>query len=199
MIPYKSVLTGMKLEERNVAFNALDRETQRKEIALDALNLVLSKQVHAAEGAYWGHQLHCINEPDSKLFQDILVNKLPECDVCQRGLFMLSQIRLGNELCSDTEDVCEGNSNNVKGFDMGDFYGMESEYEGETESGDDEYLNDDNNPSEDESLPYNRHSWQKLANICCNVLSNGNFDAEDKTDFLKLWELSANQTVLSTQ
>lgn len=186
MIPYKSVLIGIAdINERNIAFNALDDESMRKEMALDGLKLVLSGQVRAYASGYWSYQLTFIEEPNPKLFQNILVNKLPECEVCQRGLFMLSQIRLGNGLNSFTPNLHCGNPEIIKGFVLGDYYDMENEYEGHTTGDDDEdYWKDDT------SLPYEQHTWQKLANICCNVIANGNFNEYDKTDYLVEWELT---------
>ena len=40
------------------------------------------------------------------------------------------------------------------------------------------------------ALPYPKRTWEKLANICCNVISNGNFNKEDKTDYLTEWNLT---------
>lgn len=196
MIPYTSILIGITdIETRNKAFNALDKETQRREIALDSLQLVLTSQVYAHNAGYWDDHLYAIKEPDSKLFQNILINKLPECRVCQRGLMMLSQIRLGNELASNDSSIYCGNNDNIKGFSIDDFEGMESEYEGETIDMLDE---DDNNI--DNSLPFKKHSWQKLANICCNVIANGNFVINDENDYLQIWNLTReNKPQFSTQ
>lgn len=186
MIPYTSILIGINdIETRNKAFNALDKETQRKEIALDSLQLVLTSQVSANDGGYWDGSLYAIKEPNSKLYQQILINKLPKCEVCQRGLMMLSQIRLGNELASNDISVYCGNDDNIKGFSIDDFQNMEAEFEGDTQN---HY--DDEGFRIDQSLPYEQHSWQKLANICCNVIANGNFVIDDENDYLQIWNLT---------
>ena len=171
-ITYKSVLTEFtNIKERNVAFNNLDEQSQRLEIAWDALQLVLNKKVSAADGAYWGYNLttNTVNL-NAKDTQNYLLNKLNRnnCSVCQRGLMMVSQIRLGNELCHDNDSrIISGSETNIKGFSLDDFEAMEQEYEG--------YVFEH---------PYDVRTEEKLANICCNVLVNGNFNTKDTTDYL---------------
>ena len=116
---------------------------------------------------YWSFALSCIKIIDSKKFQKELVNNLPKCEVCIRGGMMLSQIRLGNELHCNIDNIHKGDFKIIKGFSMDSFYKMEEEYEHST------YKH-----------PYERHTSWKLANICCNVLVNGDFNTEDKTDYL---------------
>ena len=171
-ITYKSVLTEFTdIKERNVAFNNLDEQSQRLEIAWDALQLVLNDKVRAADGSYWGYTLSSktinLNAEDT---QNYLLKKLNRitCTVCQRGLMMVSQIRLGNELCHDNDSRLDsGTEDNIKGFSLDDFEAMEQEYECNLFE-----------------HPYNVRTDEKLANICCNVLVNGNFNTKDRTDYL---------------
>ena len=168
-IKYVSVLKGT-LSQRNKAFNNLSPEIQRLEIAWDALNLVLQVLVKPNECGYWSDPLRNING-NSKVLQKTLNDKTfyqkNECEVCQRGLMMVSQIRLGNSIGDDDCDRSDGNEGNVKGFSIESFEKMESEYEHNAYN-----------------HPYDTHTKEKLANICCNVLNNGDFNVDDKTDYL---------------
>lgn len=85
---------------------------------------------------------------------------------------MLSQIRLGNEIHPDDDSKMDGSRKNLKGFNMIAFNEMEEEYEANTFS-----------------HPYNNNTLQKMANICCNVISNGNFNPKDRADYLKGWNI----------
>lgn len=166
-IKYKSKLYRFKnIDSRNKAFDSLSDEDKRREIAWDSLQLILSEKVSASLGEYWSNGLFSI-EGDSKTLQKILLNELPECRVCARGAMMLSQIRLGNSIDSSDGYREQGTDENIKGFSMNDFYNMESEYENC------QYRH-----------PYNYNTDEKLANICCNIIVNGNFNTEDKTDYL---------------
>ena len=171
-IKYKSVLKDFKnVKERNYAFNNLDKQSQRLEIAWDALNLIINDNVTPADGYYWGNELRrkleLLNPKETQVFLLKELNK-DICKVCQRGLMMVSQIRLGNELSSSkSKNIYEGDDDNIKGFSLKDFTRIEGEYE-----------------CSDNSHPYFSHSKEKLANICCNILVNGNFNKKDKTDYL---------------
>ena len=67
-IEYKSVLSEFKtIKERNYAFNHLDEQSQRLEIAWDALQLVLNKQLAASAGYYWSVKLQQIKGGSKKL------------------------------------------------------------------------------------------------------------------------------------
>ncbi len=169
-IKYKSVLTGLTIAQRNKAFDRLSDEGKRLEIAWDALQMVLNGFVKASEGCYWNNNLLKV-EGDSKTLQKVFNTKefykKEECEVCQRGLMMLSQVRLGNSIDSTDLYRCEGSRTNIKGFDFYSFLDMEREYEYS-------YFNH----------PYFNNSQEKLANICCNVLVNGDFNKEDKTNYL---------------
>lgn len=167
-IEFKSVLQPIKdIKARNQAFRELTDEGKRLEIAWEALQLVLSDKIHPAVGCYWSNNLWEIEAPTAHGFQQKLINKLPKCEVCQRGLIMLSTIRIGNSVSSDDWGRDEGHRHNISGFDMEDMKDMEKEYEhGYFEH------------------PYETHTKEKLANICCNILVNGNFNTDDKTDYL---------------
>ena len=82
-------------------------------------------------------------------------------------IMMLSQIRLGNTLDSDSLDVDRGSSENIKGFSYSTFRDMESEYEHSCYD-----------------HPWKNNTDKKLANICCNVLINGDFNTEDENNYL---------------
>lgn len=176
-ITYKSVLSKYKnIKERNKAFNNLDPQSQRLEIAWDALNLVLNQKLNASWGGYWSNRLFGMTRNlGSKELQEFVLEEenFKDCEVCQRGLLMISQIRLGNTLnsigYSYSAYAC-GSEKSIKGFSLVDFIKIEAEYE--------------RNCYE---TPFEVNTNQKLANICCNILVNGNFNPEDKTNYLK-WE-----------
>jgi hypothetical protein len=176
-IPFRSKLPKYRnIENRNKVFNALSKKEQRMEIAYDALKLVSIGKVVAAYGEYWGHKLksieHRTNSP--KEFQECLLD-LPEgCAACQRGLMMVSQIRLGNNIDPVADyDIHSGSEKIIKGFSMSKFFEMESAYESGIFGHD----------------IYSKNS-KRLANICCNVIANGNFNKFDKTDYLKKWKIT---------
>lgn len=169
-INFNSVLQQIpNLEERNIAFDAMDDQSKRQEIAWDCLQLILSGKISGSFREYWSDSLHDIGTLDSKDFQKILNDNLPNCKVCARGGMMLSMIRLGNSINSDCDSKYDGDRSIIKGFDMDSFENMELEYENN------HYVH-----------PYEKHTTDKLANICCNVIVNGNFNTEDKTDYLIL-------------
>ena len=169
-ITYESVLTDLTIEERNEKFNNLDEKTQRLEIAWDALNLVVEELIKPSVGTYWNFSLRSVRG-NSKELQETFTNKefyqANNCEVCQRGLMMLSQIRLGNSIDSKEFQKEKGRAGIIKGFSMDTFMYMENEYERS------QYKH-----------PYNNNSKEKLANICCNVITNGDFYISDKTDYL---------------
>lgn len=167
-ITFKSVLQEIKdIEKRNEYFDWLDDEGKRLEIAWDCLQLVLSYKIKTSIGFYWGKGLKTIITEEPKEFQRILNEELPDCRVCARGALMLAQIRLGNNIDSRESGRDCGIEKNIQGFTYDDFIGMELEFET------DRFCH-----------PYQRNSQEKLANILCNVLVNGNFNKEDKTDYL---------------
>jgi hypothetical protein len=174
---FRSQLESIKnLEERNLAFDELSDEEKRREIAYDCLQLTLEGKVKGRDGCYtnhtlngyWNDELMRIRTNTPKEFQEILVNKLPECTVCARGGLMLSQIRLGNNISSDTISRYDGYFEDIlKGFSMKSFRAMEEEYE-----------------DSDHKHPYEAKTTKKLQNICLNVIANGDFDIDDKTKYL---------------
>ena len=173
-IPFKSKLAIFKkIENRNEAFHKLTDEEKRKEIAFDGLNLVLAGKITASYGSYWGYNLNNIYEPDALKFQKRLIDNLPQCDVCQRGLIMVSTIRLGNKLSTNDFNISDGDENNLQGFSLDSMYNMEEEYERSAFS-----------------QPYDTNVGKKLINICCNVIANGDFTPKDKVDYLELWNIT---------
>jgi len=172
MIQFKSQLQNIKdLEERNKLFESLSDEDKRKEIAWDSLMLIMQKIVTGSEGIYWGPELYKIKANNSKQFQQIL-QQPPTCEVCARGSMMLSQIRLGNNISSNDAVRRCGNSDNIKGFNLDNFVKMECEFE-----------------RGHSNHPYDVNTTEKLANICCNVIENGNFNTEDQTDYLTKYNI----------
>lgn len=174
MIPFKSKLSKYKnILNKNKAFDALTNKEKRQEIAFDGLKLILLKKVsHSTNFIYWSTNLFEIEKKTSLEFQNKLLNDLPKCQVCQRGLAMLSQIRLSNSISSTDFFRYDGNQYNIKGFTLKDFHKMENEYE--------------NNLYKH---PYQFKTNHKLANISCNIIKNGNFHMSDKIDYLKLWDI----------
>lgn len=175
-INFKSYLQGIKdIEKRNKAFHKLTDEEKRLEIAWDSLLLIMEGSIRPAgfgkNSCYWDKKLFKATENlSSKELQKTLIErpKSQKCTVCERGITMLSTIRLGNSIDGFDNDRENGHEDNIQGFIKQDFYNMEKEYEHS-------YY----------SHPYKNNTLEKMANICCNVLVNGNFNTEDKTDYLK--------------
>jgi len=172
-ITYKSVLADCNtVAERNKLFNSLDDQSKRLEIAWEALQLVLEGQISASSGSYyWSLKLHDIADTckTSKELQKKLNKDLSDCKVCQRGLMMVSQIRLGNDISPSDTRKDDGTSRNIKGFSIEDFYEMETFYEVARKD-----------------YPFTPRTNEKLANICCNILVNGNFNPKDKTKYIEV-------------
>lgn len=171
-IEYVSVLDHIKsIEERNKAFDALDKQSKRLEIAWDALKLLTRKVITPSHGHYWGVKLENIQSESlhSTEFQQRLnkPSSFKGCSVCARGAIMLSLIRIGNNISPNDYAVDRGHDNNIKGFSMESMRRMECEYE---------------NCEYDH--PYRNNTKEKLMNILCNVLVNGDFNPKDKTDYL---------------
>lgn len=172
-ITFKSVLSRYKnIENRNKHFDELSDEGKRLEIAWDALQLLLSDKIKPARLAvYWSNKLRKVKGDSKKLqktFNDENFFKgKGQCMVCERGAIMLSQIRLGNCISSDDSLRDEGFYDNLKGFSLDDMIKMEGEYE---------WQNWDH--------PHKVRTKEKMANILCNVLVNGNFNPQDNTDYI---------------
>lgn len=174
LVPFKSQLQGIEdIQKRNEIFDSLPDEEKRKEIAYDGLGLVLEGIVLASGNrTYWSGQLKILQDasPSSSEFQsNLLSDDITGCEVCQRGLLMLSLIRLGAGVHPHDQSAESGCGYNIKGFRRLDFLEMEGEYE---------YNNYHH--------PYKNNTPEKLANICLNVIHNGNFNETDKTDYLEL-------------
>ena len=182
-IPFQSKLAKFKnITNRNEAFDKLSPKDKRREIAYDALNLVITRQVMASEdGDYWNSSLQIRTKPlhTPKELQCLLVDKLPTCQVCQRGLMMVSQIRLGNTLSPSGAAIQNGSNSNIKGFSIDSFGLMESLYEG--------WHHIVGNH------PYEMNTQEMMANICCNVINNGDFKITDTTDYLSEWGIKISK------
>lgn len=202
---YKSKLSRFKsLELRNAAFEKLSDENKRKEIAWDGLKLVLAGQIGAAKGTYWNNKLSeyvwgkqdtsalgRLGRPEVQTAEELQQRLMepPKCSVCARGLMMLSAIRVGNKIeplttfrswygpttIANEVSICRGDDDTLegKGFSLGDFMVMEKEYE-----------------QNYHGHPYRARTKKKLANICCNVIVNGNFHRADKTDYLEFFKIT---------
>jgi hypothetical protein len=191
-IPFESKLQGIAdISKRNKAFKALSDVNKRKEIAFDALTLLLQEKIVAQAGIYWDVELKEIKDSvnNSKDFQKSLCDlssiKDGECGVCARGALMLSTIRLGNEISPDDSDVANGSEDIIKGFDIDSFLEMEEEFEGTNVE--DEWGDDEDEPLY--NLPYEAGTNKKLACILGNVIENGYYNTSDDTDYVKLWKL----------
>lgn len=172
-IDYVSVLDGIKsISARNEAFDKLDDQSKRLEIAWDALKLTKRGIITASNGCYWGIKLGDVQfeSSTSKDFQRRLnkTSNFKGCSVCARGAIMLSLIRLGNNIKPDIDyGVDNGSEQTVRGFSMQSMKNMENEYELSTYN-----------------HPYRINTDEKLMNILCNVLVNGDFNTKDTTDYL---------------
>jgi hypothetical protein len=174
-IEFKSLLDGLTIEQKNEKFFELSEEGQRLEIAWDVLNLVTSGIMKASRHYYWD------NTTEDKYYYSNLsskelcnkTNKIKTCTVCARGGLMLSRIRLGNRYNSEqiksngTKYTCGYPVSLIDGFSVNDLEIIENEYE-----------------HNDYNHPYRDNTEEKLANIMCNILVNGNFNIKDKTDYL---------------
>ncbi len=176
-IEFKSVLEDITdINKRNKRFKSLSEEGQRLETAWEALKLVVNNiadpSTHAEEYRYWNRELLNIviySHTSEELQKNLL--KVKKCTVCARGIMTLAKIRIGNNVdpVFNTEtDIARGCNDSTRGgFSFFDFKKMEIEYEFN------EY-----------GHPYCHNTKEKLANILCNVLVNGNFNIDDKTDYL---------------
>jgi hypothetical protein len=175
-IPYTSKIQHIKdLKERNRAFDALSASNKRREIAYDAALLVMQGHVDTSYGFYWDRNFSNKVEhlkSASELQEFLNHPKNLQCAVCQRGLLMISQIRLGNKLEPTRYNLACGEPGILQGFKIGDFEEMESSFE--------------NNAF---GIIYESNSQEHMLNICCNVIKNGNFQSNDKTDYLTEWGL----------
>lgn len=195
LLPYKSTLPK-DVEKRNVVFNAMDDVSQRKEIALDVLEMLdVEAIVCNIKRHYWEDNVRweLYDIEDSKEFQSKILEftePKQECQVCARGALMLSTIRLGNEISCESEDVefiQKGSSDLLKGFTIEEIKWMELWYEGNYwgVTSDDCNLNNFDFDWQEE-YPYQYHTNEMLANLFLNVLHNGKFVEDDCTDYLKL-------------
>ena len=169
-ITFKSLLQPIKdIEERNKYFDYLSDEGKRLEIAWDQLQLIQRRKVKAIGNqiGYWNDGLKFKTRSlTSKELQEHLL-KIEKCEVCARGRIMMSQIRLGNHISGDDVDRIKGCNDNLKGFSIHDMRIIEEEYE-----------------RSDYDHPYESGTTEKLMNILCNILVNGNFNILDQTDYL---------------
>ena len=175
-ITYKSLLSGIRgINKRNEVYKSLTEEQQRKEIAWDVIMLLQKGMIEASDGCYWDNDLEDLYETseDSKeVFRRF--NKLEHtCEVCARGAIMLSTIRLGNTYGPEEyenaycvhDGVMDGRS--LTCFSVASLRNMELEYE----------------YNEFKHSPFN-NTDEKLMNIMCNIIVNGDFNTSDKTDYV---------------
>lgn len=171
-ITFKSLLQPIKnIEERNAYFDYLSNEGKRLEIAWDMLQLLVQEKLTAigVNVTFWGNTLiNLTYEVNAKEVQRILcTTKLSRCTVCARGGLMVSQLRLGNSFTYHEINHGAGTSSTIKGFTYDDYLRIEKEYEHSIYN-----------------HPYTAGTTEKLMNICCNILVNGNFNTNDRTDYL---------------
>jgi hypothetical protein len=181
-IEFKSLLDGIRsIEERNRVFKTLSDEGKRLEIAWEVLKLLQKNVIVPSDGHYWDDDLSNTYETSQsahELFKRFNnVEEIKGCSVCARGAIMLCQIRLGNTIdplkinesaVADGTGYSFGEKHKVlDGFKLNDMVKMEYEYE---------FCRYHH--------PYEMNTREKLMNMMCNVLVNGNFNTEDKTDYL---------------
>lgn len=174
-LPYKSKLSRFKdINKRNIKFKSLSLEDQKKEIALDVLNLLSTENINASISCYmsfYDDVYQCNDKEIFKLLNDNeFFNKINNdygCQVCARGAMMLSTIRLGNSI-DPSNDVRfdKGDEYNQEYFTFNEYNDMEYQYEHGTE-------------------PYYHNTNGLLANIFLQIVHTGTFDIENKTDYLK--------------
>ncbi len=183
-VPYKSLLSRFRnIENKNKKFLSLDKETQRREIAYDGLKLMLGTGLsNSTSWEYWSSNLKdpARSTKNAKQLQEFMLDErnLNNCQVCQRGLTMVSIIRLGNNISPSDYSIYDGDPTNVVGFSMDDMESMENVYEGFVFS---------------RQVPHLSKSKSRLANILCNVIQNGNFVSLDFTDYIAKWNLEIQQ------
>jgi len=197
-IPFQSVLTNIKdIKERNKAFDELSDEDKRKEIAFDSLGLILVEESMQAKGGdYWGTLEGAVKQTEtSEELQNFLLTA-PKCEVCARGAIMMSQIRLGNSIGLKNNyyyDIEKGaNQRLLKGFTVDTMDNMEQEFEGWVKAEPGNPWGDRVQIKDYESgcrQPYASGSNEKLVNILCNIITNGDFVPEDDTDYLTKYSI----------
>lgn len=171
-IKFESQLSSIKnIEEKNKTFDNLSDIDKKKEISWDILQLLKTEKLLPSQGYYWSTTLDHIqdqSENASEFQKNLLkISSKDNCSVCARGAVMLSTIRLGNKLHKELR-IEKGHGEILQGFNMEEMYAMEDEYENN-------YFNH----------PYETNTIEKLANIFCNVITNGTFNEEDETNYLK--------------
>lgn len=180
---YKSQLTHIKdLKQRNKAFHALAIEDKRREMALDALTLLQSGNLVADIGFYWDSELYDLLTDDSESTQQNFCGlNYTQCEVCAKGALMVSRIRLGNQI-SEIHGYDRGHiaSGNVPEFDNYFSKTVWSDIENVFEG----WVKMNVDLSKDETFVIFRHAENRLVNILCNIIVNGNFDIHDKRIFL---------------
>lgn len=204
-MPFVSKLTGVTIEERNEQFEKLSKCDRAKEIAFDALKLLMTnKKISAHMSGYWSFSLDeklddfklanhwslTPKEPPTKIdLQKKFVEPIPQCSVCQRGLWMLSQIRvagfnLPNLNGNTITFLRKGLPGIVEGVTFKQLEDMETMYEGT-----DEYQQHFGRTRPADNSPYEPHTNKMLANVMCNIIQNCKYKKNDFTDYLKLWNV----------
>ena len=179
---YRSQLKGIKdQKEKNETFHSLPIADRRREIALDALEMLHLEHISAAHGTYWTENLidtakSC--ETSIELQKNLLDKNTynSNCRVCVRGAMMLSTIRLGNKIDPLNRSLSSGCSNSQKHFTARMYHDMEDVYEGTYFF----YTSEDI-----DILPYRLRSNENLANVFLQVVQTGAFKYDDRVDYLK--------------
>lgn len=192
-IPFESKLESIvDIKERNVVFHNLDDSDKRREIAYDLFKLILNSHIDANACGYWdGEYLDNWGDNSTPSELHTYLNELEiygdTCEVCARGGMMLSQIRLGNTISPDNQNIFCGDPYILEGFTMAEMYDMEILYEGFTirSSG----YQADIPQTWINSHPYDTCSRERLVNICLSVITNGAFLRIDTTDYLKKYSV----------
>lgn len=175
-ITYKSLLSGVRgINKRNEMYNSLTNQQKRREIAWDVIVLLQKGMIEGSDGSYWDNNLEDLYET-SKNSKEVFrrFNKLEHtCEVCARGAIMLSTIRLGNtygpEEYGSAYCVHDGtiDGRSLTCFSVESLRNMELEYE-----------------FNQFKHPYFANTDNKLMNIMCNIVVNGDFNTSDKTNYV---------------
>jgi hypothetical protein len=188
MIPYKTQLKGIT-SKKNTLYQTLTPRNKRREIALDALNLIIKDRIRPAGGHHKGETFRngywvnwelnnlAIKSLNPKNFQKNLLENLPQtCEVCERGMLMISKIRIGNTISPTDVGTSDGSKGAAKPFTQEELEDMENIYEGNCFEYD---------------YPYKSNTLRNMANNLCVIIDKGKFTKEDaRTDYLKLWEIN---------
>jgi len=183
-IPFKSKLSRYKnIKNRNKAYDKMDPEQQRREIAYDVIKSVLSgSYIPRLKSGYIGSNLRLkmYREEDPAAFQMLAIEAEP-CKVCAIGGVMLSMIKLGNKFSCEDHGWNNGGAEDEKltGFKNDDLTVLEDVFEGW-----------DNHKHKTGLDPYNAN--KTIINMMLNVIVNGKFLKTDTSNYIEKFKVNLN-------